>query len=224
MVRKNFIILISLSFFISVSVFGQKTDSVKTDSVILQKDTLKQEPAKPAVKQEPAKPAKEKGPFKDSLRLALEKMPRQAAFISAILPGLGQVYNKRWWKVPLIYGGFVGLGLVFEFNNRWYQLFLKEAQYRDQNPGQKENPLFATVSDAGIILIKDDYRRNRDLSIIAGVAFYAINIIDAYVDAKFFRFDISDNLALKIKPSIQAEPFTNAYIPAIKLSLYLGKR
>lgn len=140
---------------------------------------------------------------KDSARLALEAMPRIAARRSAILPGLGQIYNKRWWKVPLVYGGFVGIGLVYEFNQRNYKIFLKEAQFRQENPGKTQNPLYAPYTTEGIINIKDAYRRNRDLSILGGLGFYTINIIDAYIDAKFFRFDLSDDLSVQLKPSVQ---------------------
>jgi hypothetical protein len=139
---------------------------------------------------------------KDSARLAIEEMPRIAARRSAILPGLGQIYNKRWWKVPLVYGGFFGIGLVYEFNQRNYKIFLKEAQFRQENPGETQNPLYAPYTTEGIINIKDAYRRNRDLSILGGLGFYAINIIDAYIDAKFFRFDLSDELSIQVKPSV----------------------
>jgi hypothetical protein len=141
---------------------------------------------------------------KDSIRLAIEAMPRRAALNSAMLPGLGQIYNKRWWKVPLVYGGFVGIGLVFEFNQRNYKVFLKEAQFRQENPGKTQNPLYSRYSTQGIISIKDSYRRNRDLSVLGGLGFYAVNIIDAYVDAKFFRFDISDDLVMKVSPTINS--------------------
>lgn len=159
---------------------------------------------------------------KDSARLALESMTRKAVLRSAILPGLGQIYNGRWWKVPLVYGGFVGIGLVYEFNQRYYKEFLGEAQYR-QATGEPKNPKYAPYSDEGIINAKDFYRRNRDLSILAGVAFYAVQMIDAYVDAKFFRFDVSDELALKIEPSLQPAPFSYAYTvyPGFKLKLSL---
>jgi hypothetical protein len=146
-------------------------------------------------------------------------MPRRAALKSAMLPGLGQIYNKRWWKVPLVYGGFVGIGLVFEFNQRYYQIFLKEAQFRQENPGKKENPLYAPYTTEGIISIKDSYRRDRDLSVLAGLGFYAITIIDAYVDAKFFRFDISNDLTLQINPTInQPIPVhASAFAPVVGL-------
>lgn len=157
-------------------------------------NSARKDTAKVVVKKTPA--------IKDSARIEIEAMPRRAALKSAMLPGLGQIYNKRWWKVPLVYGGFVGIGLVFEFNQRYYKIFLKEAQFRQENPGKTENPLFAPYTTEGIISIKDSYRRDRDLSVLAGLGFYAINIIDAYVDAKFFRFDISDELTLQVNPTI----------------------
>lgn len=165
------------------------------------------------------------GVVKDSARLAIEAMPRIAARRSAIFPGLGQIYNKRWWKVPLVYGGFVGIGLVYEFNQRQYKIFLTEAQYRQEDPS-KANPAWKPYTDEGIIRIKDDYRRTRDLSILAGVAFYAVQIIDAYIDAKFFRFDVSNDLSIKVDPLIQPAQIYNAASPAattvgfkVKLSL-----
>ena len=174
-------------------------------------DTARKDTAKIVVKKTPA--------IKDSARIEIEAMPRRAALKSAMLPGLGQIYNKRWWKVPLVYGGFVGIGLVFEFNQRYYQIFLKEAQYRQENPGKKENPLFTPYTTEGIINIKDSYRRDRDLSVLAGLGFYAITIIDAYVDAKFFRFDISNDLTLQVNPTInQPIPVhATAFAPVVGL-------
>lgn len=159
---------------------------------------------------------------KDSARLAIEKMPRKAAIRSAILPGLGQLYNRRWWKVPLVYGGFVAIGLIYEFNQRYYHEFLGEAQYRFENRKPKD-PRYAPYSDEGIIAAKDYYRRNRDLSILGGIAFHAVQIIDAYVDAKFFRYDIGDELSLRIQPSvIRTQPFIHAYTPVAGIKLKLS--
>jgi hypothetical protein len=178
-------------------------------SQIKESNSARKDTAKVAVKKIPA--------IKDSARIEIEAMPRRAALKSAMLPGLGQIYNKRWWKVPLVYGGFVGIGLVFEFNQRYYKIFLKEAQFRQENPGKTENPLFAPYTTEGIISIKDSYRRDRDLSVLGGLGFYAITIIDAYVDAKFFRFDISDELTLRVNPTIhQAVPVhASAFAPVI---------
>jgi hypothetical protein len=164
------------------------------------------------------------GPEKDSLRLVLEKMPKKAALGSAILPGLGQVYNKRWWKVPLIYGGFFAFVKAYQDNNTQYHVFLSEVQYRLANNGNPGNLNYAAYSFDGLVKIKDNFRRNKELSIIGGVVVYAVNIIDAYVDAKFFRFDISENLTLQLKPTLQTNPGgLHAYAaqPGLKLSLQL---
>lgn len=184
-------------------------------SQIVEASSARQDTSKKAIKKEPA--------IKDSARLAIEAMPRRAALNSALLPGLGQITNKRWWKVPLVYGGFVGIGLVFEFNQRYYKIFLKEAQFRQENPGKTQNPLYARFTTEGIISIKDSYRRNRDLSVLGGLGFYAINIIDAYVDAKFFRFDISDDLSVKVRPSLNQGPIhASGVSPVLGLKLKIN--
>lgn len=166
---------------------------------------------------------------KDSARLAIERMPGQAARRSAIVPGLGQIKNGRWWKVPFIYGGLVGTALVFEFNHRYYREVLTELQIRwnreNNIPDDRvENPKYAPYQGLDQLRsARDFYRRNRDLSVLVGVGVYAINIIDAYVDAKFFRWDVSDELAFKVKPSLQSLP-THASlvpVPGIKISLAL---
>lgn len=159
--------------------------------------------------------------YKDSARLAIEAMPRKAVWRSAVVPGLGQIYNKRWWKVPFVYAGFVGVGLALDFNQRYYKEFLGEVQYRSAHDGEPLNPLYAGYSFEGMVQVKDSYRRNRDLSILGFVGVYAINLIDAYVDAKFFRYDISKDLSFKFEPSFQKP---NAYASqafSIKIKLAL---
>lgn len=206
MTGKSLLVIIFLCFLAQIDAFSQNTDSLSVRT-----DSSRNSRQKPAV-------------YKDSARLALESMPRRAAMKSVMLPGLGQIYNKRWWKVPLIYGGFIGIGLVYDFNQYNYKVFLKEAQYRDLNPGKTENSLFAGYTSQGIITIKDSYRRNRDLSILAGLGFYAINIIDAYVDAKFFRFDISDELSLRVDPSIQQPVYihSSVAVPVLGMKVSLS--
>jgi len=194
MTGKLLSLMICLCFLTQIKVYSQISDSI------------------PQRKRDKTKIATS-GVVKDSARLAIEAMPGIAVRRSAIVPGLGQIYNKRWWKVPLVYGGFVGIGLVYEFNQRQYKIFLTEAQYRQEDP-LKANPAWKAYTDEGIIGVKDDYRRTRDLSILAGVAFYAVQMIDAYIDAKFFRFDVSDDLSLKIDPFIQPTQIYNASSPA----------
>lgn len=169
----------------------------------------------------PLNTPEEEGIPKDSARLALEAMPRKAAIRSAILPGLGQIYNRRWWKVPLVYGAYVGVGLVYEFNQRYYKMFLTEAQFRQENPDKVGDPQFQGWTTEGIIQIKDNYRRNRDLSILAILGVHAVQVIDAYIDAKFFRFDVSDDLNVSINPTFEGGTLASAPVPGIKLRVLL---
>lgn len=197
-----------------------------TDTIARAKDTIPVSRADTVTRAIVTKPA---GPVKDSARLAIEAMPRKAAIRSAILPGLGQIYNGGlWWiKVPVIYGGLGTLAGIYAWNQNNYKTFLAEAQYRQANNRQPQDPRYVFIDYEGIIRIKDSYRRDRDLTLIGMVGFYALNIIEAYVDAKFFRFDVSEDLALKVTPSVQMAPSAYAYrpsaTPTLKFSLSLGK-
>ena len=222
-------ILFSLMCLISYSAFSQIRPAETNSGVRPSLDTSLTVKPDTLTRLKPASNSQNKV-VKDSARLAIEKMPRQAARRSAMLPGLGQIKNKRWWKLPIIYGGFVGVGFAVDFNQHFYKKFLTELQARDYNLRNKDKPpkpldpeLTGYRDNTGLIQGKDYYRRNRDLSVLGGVALYAVNIIDAYVDAKFFRFDISDELGFKIKPAI-IPSVSHAYVspvPAIKLQIKL---
>ena len=153
----------------------------------------------------------------------------RAALYSAILPGAGQIYNKSYWKVPILYGGFTVLGLVIEFNNKEYKIFRKAYQYRvdtlistvDEFDPSNPNHGSTTYPDASSLLIRRDYyRRTRDLMWIIGSIVYVLNIVDAYVDAHLSNFDISDNLSMKARPSIDFIRY-NEPVASLKVSLNL---
>jgi len=142
--------------------------------------------------------------------------PRKATIYSAILPGLGQAYNKKYWKIPLIYIGFGTIGYYISWNNDKYQFNKTAYQHLvDQDPETKlyekiealryydlNNPThFANFKD-GLQKRQDFYRRNRDLLVISFLGFYGLNIIDASVDAHLFDFDISDDLTMKWRPEM----------------------
>jgi hypothetical protein len=144
------------------------------------------------------------GQAKDSTETILKvHSPKKAALYSAILPGLGQAYNKRWWKLPLVYGA-IGTSVYFIIdNNKNYNSFRDEYLFRLDNPGSS-NTGFENYTDANLITIQDQYRRWRDLSyIFCGIA-YALNIVDAAVDAHLIDFNkkINDDLSLHIHPYI----------------------
>lgn len=138
--------------------------------------------------------------------------PRKATVYSAVLPGLGQIYNRKYWKLPLVYGGFATFGYFINFNNERYTTYkqaysdiIDKDPYTNSHLKLKVNPSLLQpekISNYTEALRrqKDYWRRNRDLVVISTVAFYAINIIDASVDAHFFNFDISDDLSINWVP------------------------
>lgn len=159
--------------------------------------------------------------------------PRKATIYSAILPGLGQVYNKKYWKVPLIYIGFGTIGYFINWNNENYQLFRIGYQHlTDGNPETQDylkieavrrnnydldNPNQFNNLRTALSRQQDYYRRNRDLLIISLVGFYGLNIIDASVDAHLFDFDIGDDLTLKWEPSMMN--FDNNFVYCINFRI-----
>lgn len=163
--------------------------------------------------------------FKDSTAL---QNPRRAVLRSAVIPGWGQLRNHKWWKVPLVYGGFVGLAFVYDFNNKYYKELLTESQFRKANQSKPLDERFNFVryrgiSDDQIYNAKDFYRRNRDLTLYSTFGFYLLQMVDAYIDAKLATFDVSDDLSLKIKPGIYTPSYAsvafNAPIPMLTLNL-----
>jgi hypothetical protein len=130
---------------------------------------------------------------------AIYSAPRKASILSAILPGAGQVYNRKSWKVPIIYAGIGGFGYYFYFNNGYYNDYRRALIESDKGPG------FATVdgrsySTENLLILKNEYKRQRDLGVVGILAFYLLNIVDANVDAHLRTFDVSDDLSLNIRP------------------------
>lgn len=143
----------------------------------------------------------------------VEHSPRRATIYSAVLPGLGQIYNRKYWKVPLVYGGFATLGYFINFNNGEYIKFRQAySDIIDNDPStdsyvklvtdpRRLEPAKIPQLTESLRNAKDDWRRYRDLVVIGTVVFYAVNIIDASVDAHFFNFDISDDLTFNWVPA-----------------------
>lgn len=129
--------------------------------------------------------------------------PHKASVYSAVLPGLGQAYNKKYWKIPIVYAGF-GTISYFAITNRKEYLVAKEAFIYVSNGEEypTDNKYVGVYGAADLIQIRDYYRRNTELSWIVMGLWYALNIIDATVDAHFFTYDISDNLSLQVQPGL----------------------
>jgi hypothetical protein len=144
----------------------------------------------------------------------------RAAIYSAVIPGLGQAYNKKYWKIPIIYAGFGVMGYFVITNNNEYNQF-KEAYLYVAN-GETypiDNPYVTKYNQTQLKDAMDYYRRNRDLSIILTGLWYTLNILEAYVDAHFFDYDISDDLTMSVKPTVMNPALANFQpAPGLKVS------
>lgn len=127
--------------------------------------------------------------------------PSKAVLYSAILPGAGQAYNKKYWKIPIIYAGIGVLVYAIDFNQRNYSTF-KDAYILRTDGDTSTTDKYPRYTDDNLRTLFQYYRRNRDLSYILISTLYVLNILDAYVDAELFYFDVSDKLSLRSTPFI----------------------
>ena len=119
--------------------------------------------------------------------------PSTAAFYSAILPGLGQAYNKKYWKIPIVYGA-IGTSLFFYFDQN-SELNRTRDAFRRRLAGLDDE--FPNISTEGLERAQTQFRRNRDVSLLVAFALYALNILDANIDAHLLSFNVDENLALQ---------------------------
>ncbi|WP_462249143.1 DUF5683 domain-containing protein [Ekhidna sp.] len=130
--------------------------------------------------------------------------PQRAALLSALAPGLGQAYNKQYWKVPIVLAGMLTFGHFIHYNNQVYHGLRNAALLTSQG---LTNPYQSIItSESSLVRNRDVFRRNRDFLIILGSAFYILQIVDAHVSAHLEEFKINDKLAFGIEPSIQSTP------------------
>ena len=126
--------------------------------------------------------------------------PKIAIALSAVLPGAGQVYNRKAWKVPIVYAGLgAATYCVYHFATMT-NMYKFEYRYRKNGETDKLDPDLSTLSDETVLSEKNYYRRFMEISIAALAIVYMLNIVDAAVDAHLYYFDISDNLALSVQP------------------------
>lgn len=133
--------------------------------------------------------------------------PKRAAIYSAVLPGAGQVYNGKWWKVPIIYAGFGGVGYLVYDNYSNYKTFLTAYKLKTGNLDEGETPteyeiqLSESYLASQLQSYKESYRRDFEFYCILMAAWYGLNIVDAIVDGHLYTYDISDDLSFHIDPA-----------------------
>lgn len=140
--------------------------------------------------------------------------PKRALWLALVLPGAGQIYNRKYWKLPIIYGGFIGCIYALTWNNQMYKDYSQA--YMDISDNDPSTHSYDQFLHLGNVITdsnkeqwtntfknrKDQYRRWRDLSFFVMLGVYALSVIDAYVDASMSKFDISDDLSLRIAPAV----------------------
>lgn len=135
--------------------------------------------------------------------------PRKALLYAAILPGLGQIYNKKYWKLPLVYGGFAAIGYGMNLYQDGFKKYKNQLFYNLGNNLSNEadvNP-FSGFTTGQLRTIVDRYRRERDFMVILMAGMYILQIVDAHVDAHLKEFDINPNLRVSVEPSLEQNAF-----------------
>lgn len=149
--------------------------------------------------------AVEKKPEKSQEEESPVYLPAKKAALYGLIPGGGQIYNKSYWKVPIVYAGFGALTYSFMFYNREYNS-VRQAYIQKINGQVVTNPEFANVPENMLYNVRESYRKSRDLSAIGMVGWYAFAILDATVEAHLKGFDVGDNLSIRFKPDYQINP------------------
>lgn len=149
--------------------------------------------------------------IQDTVQVAYDPLrPARAAFYSAVVPGLGQAYNKKYWKIPIAYAGMAAGVYFYIRNDKDYDRFRNAYKRRlagftdDEFFGEGEEPV---ISNDRLINAQQNAQKNKDVSIIVTVGFYLLNIIDANVDAHLQQYNISEDLSMK--PNFELDPINN---------------
>ena len=153
--------------------------------------------------------------------------PNMSLWLGLTFPGAGQIYNRKYWKLPIIYGGAVGVAYAITYFGGYYSEYKQGyLDYTDTDPNTNSHLLLIPQgypsSNAGTYVKNqlDNYRRYRDIFIVVGVAVYALSVIDAYVDAQLAGFDISTDLSMKVRPKLDIEPHTSTPIAGCQMQIY----
>ena len=186
---RRLLLLIGLTILIGFQKVEAQAVTFDTVSTTISGDTIIQEKPK-------AKLPKNKRPHS----------PKAATIMSACLPGLGQIYNGKWWKVPIVYAGLGGIGYLAYSNYSNYRLYLEAYQYSTgdiQEASQKAIELAGHYASSQLQTYKESYRRDFELYTILTAAWYGLNIVDACVDGHLYSYDISDDLSLSVDPYLR---------------------
>jgi Family of unknown function (DUF5683) len=146
--------------------------------------------------------------------------PKKATLRSLILPGWGQAYNKKYWKIPIVYGALGTTAGVFLYNRKTYQLLRKAVIYRlsgDTAQFALVDPQFQALTTASLQIYRNAFRQNIDYSVLVFLIFWGLNVVDATVDAHLKAFDVSSDIGLKLQPGFN----TGSAAPGLSLVFFI---
>lgn len=155
----------------------------------------------------------------DTIKNKPTHSPRKATIYSAVLPGLGQAYNKKYWKIPIVYIGIGGCLTTAYFQNQSYIYYRSERKFRFENNGLKRNIDLQGFENIQLEEYEVFHRRWRDNFIMFSAVFYLLNIIDANVDAHLTQFDVGNDLSLNIQPISNFNLVDNSQFMGLSLRL-----
>ena len=148
------------------------------------------------------------------------RSPKKAARLSLVCPGLGQIYNRKYWKLPIVYGALGTTVAIFLMNNVKYKKYQKAYLYTTDNDPNTIDEFGGRVTPEVLRVQRESYRRNRDLSGFVFVILYSLTAVDAFVDAHLANFTVSDNLSMRISPSFN---YSTTYSAGLQLTFKLKK-
>ena len=194
------------------------TDSIATA------DSIAAENKKKLLEMTSAPVLKESEVPADSLKKEIDQKiwipnPTKATWLALVIPGGGQIYNRKYWKLPIFYGGFAGCAYALTWNSKMYKDY--STAYKDAMNGNMQSSSITDLLPPGYKISetqlkellrkrKDTYRRYRDLSIFAFIGVYLLSVIDAYVDAELSNFDITPDLSMKVEPAVSDNRINNS--------------
>ena len=233
--------LIVIGFLLITGVLGSNAQEVKDldaiDSLLVAiEDSLAKDTVIPKIEVHEVEPSIVvrtdtivKKPLKDMSKWMPN--PKKAMWLALVIPGGGQIYNRKYWKLPIVYGGFIGCLYAMNWNNNMYKDYSQAyLDLTDKDPTTQSYNLFlhlgTKIDDSNKSRYEDifkkrvdKFRRWRDLSFFVLLGVYALSVIDAYVDAELSNFDISKDLSLKVEPTILKNHSSNNPIDGSSLGL-----
>jgi hypothetical protein len=169
------------------------------------------------------------------VKMPYKIIPRQATLKSLMIPGWGQLYNRQYWKLPLVAGAFITLGMIANYNQVRYSKYRDYYYVVSLHPDDPKYVPPATVAvpyEDGVTRdldvnqlkrINDGFRRNRDYTYIGMALAWALNIVDANVSAHLKTFDVSDDLSMRVKPIMEIDPLSQGMVSGLSLSFNFKK-